>query len=581
MNRAVAPGWYGGSGQPSGKAMLCLALGAALAACKGPPPAATPAPPQASAHAFRGEIDAADFAELVGTLASDRFAGRAPGSPGEALTIGYIRDQMQRIGLQPGNGGSWFQAVPMTETIVDPHSTLLVSQGDHQRRLAFGSDMVIGSRSGQPQVHVAASEMVFVGYGVDAPEHHWNDYGDRDWRGKTVVMFINDPGFHAHDPALFDGKRMTYYGRWTYKFEEAARHGAVAALIVHDTAGAGYDWDVVNHSWGGAQYDLPPSEDERPRLRAQGWLSREAARTLFADAGLDLDKAYRDAGTPGFKPVSLQARLSLDLTSRISAKSSRNVVGVLPGSRRSDEAVVYMAHWDHLGTHTDEAGDNIYNGAVDNATGVAGILEIADAMARQPPTERSVVFLATTLEESGLLGSEYYVRHPGFPLDKIAGVINIDAMSVAGRSRDVTVTGYGSSGMEDILRTHARAQGRTLHAETAVQSGLYFRSDHFSFAKAGVPALYAGGGTDLRNGGPVAGRAASLAYARLYHGPRDEYDPGWDLDGPLEDLQLLHEVGRTLANSGDWPQWRPGNPFRARREAMMKKPATSRRIGLR
>lgn len=558
------------------KLLLCLAATAALAACKqeAPAPASSaPAPAPPPAHTFAGGINAADFGELVKTLASDEFEGRAPGSNGEELTVNYIRDQMQRIGLQPGNGDSWFQEVPMTETTADPSTVLKIQQGQASRDLVFGTDMVIGTRSGQPEIKIDNSELVFVGYGVDAPEQNWNDYTGQDWKGKTVVMFVNDPGFHTDDAKLFDGKRMTYYGRWTYKFEEAARKGAAAALIVHDSAGASYGWDVVKNSWGGAQYDLPAAEDSQPRLQAQGWLSAEAARKLFADAGLDLDKAYKDASKRGFKPAPLNASLSLDLKSTIAQKKSRNVVGVLPGSKRADEAVLYMAHWDHLGKHEGEEGDNIYNGAVDNATGVAGILEVADAMAhQQTPPERSVVFLAVTLEESGLLGSQYYVNHPTFPLDKIAGVINIDAMSVNGRARDLTVTGFGSSELEDLLKPLAAKQGRTLHAESSVQSGFYFRSDHFNFAKAGVPALYADGGEDLIDGGVEAGKRAAEAYGKdRYHGPKDEYDPAtWKLDGIVEDLELLYGVGQQLAGGDAWPNWYEGNPFKANRDAMMK-----------
>ena len=563
------------------KLLLCLAAGAALVACKREEPAnvaPATAPAPAPAHAFASAINAADFGELVKHLASDEFEGRAPGSKGEELTVNYIRDQMQRIGLQPGNGDSWFQEVPMTETTADPNTVLKIQRGEASQELKFGTDMVIGTRSGQPEIRIDASDMVFVGYGVDAPEQNWNDYAGQDWKGKTVVMFVNDPGFHVEDAKLFDGKRMTYYGRWTYKFEEAARKGAAAALIVHDTAGASYGWDVVKNSWGGAQYDLPAAEDKEPRLQAQGWLSAEAARKLFADAGLDLDKAYRDANKRGFKPVPLQAKLSLDLKSTIAEKKSRNVVGVLPGNKRADEAVLYLAHWDHLGKHEGEEGDNIYNGAVDNATGVAGILEIADALAHQEqPVERSVVFLAVTLEESGLLGSQYYVNHPTFPLDKIAGVINIDAMSVNGRARDMTVTGFGSSELEDILKPLAAKQNRTLHAESSVQSGFYFRSDHFNFAKAGVPALYADGGEDLIDGGTEAGKRAAEAYGReRYHGPKDEYDPAtWKLDGTVEDLDLLYGVGKQLAGGDAWPNWYEGNPFKANRDAMMKNNASS------
>ena len=562
------------------KSLIGIAVGAlVLAGCgkqaedatattAAPDAATVPAP--ASDHAFDAAITAADFGEMTRILASDEFEGRAPGSAGEERTVEYIRAQMQRIGLQPGNGDSFFQEVPMVETTVDPGTRLAIRSGEQALDLAFGSDMVAVTRTGESSVSVKDSEIVFVGYGVDAPERDWNDYTGQDWTAKTVVMFVNDPGFHNDDETLFDGRKMTYYGRWTYKFEEAARKGAAAALIVHDTAGASYGWDVVKNSWSGPQYDLPASDDPEARLPVQGWITADVARKLFAGAGLDLDKAYRDAGSPGFKPVSLKASLSVDLQSTITRKTSRNVVGVLPGSNRADEAVLYMAHWDHLGKHEGE-GDTIYNGAIDNATGVAGILEIAEAFAHQEQRpERSVVFLAVTLEESGLLGSKYYVAHPTFPLDKIAGVINLDAMSVAGRSRDMVVTGIGSSELEDILQPIAEAQGRRLEGEASVQSGFYFRSDHFNFAKAGVPALYAKGGSDLVEGGKAAGKAAAEAYASNYHGPGDEFDPEWNLDGVVQDLEALHAVGDELAAGDRWPNWYEGNPFKATRDRMMQ-----------
>ncbi len=569
----------------SRKLVLCLAAAAALTACKREapapaadtaPPAAAPAPAAAPTHAFSTGIAPADFAELVKTLSSDAFEGRGPGTPGEDKTVSYIRDQMQRIGLQPGNGDSWFQDVAMTETTAAPGTTLTIAHDGAARQLAFGTDMVVGTRTGQPEVKLDGSDMVFVGYGVDAPEQKWNDYAGQDWKGKTVVMFVNDPGFHTGDGSLFEGKRMTYYGRWTYKFEEAARKGAAAALIVHDTPGASYGWDVVKNSWSGAQYDLPAKDDPEPRIPVQGWLTAEAAKQLFADAGLDLAQAYKDASKRGFKPIPLKAKLSVDLKSTIAEKTSRNVVGVLPGGSRADEAVLYMAHWDHLGKHEGEPGDNIYNGAVDNATGVAGILEIAEAFAhQQPKPERSVVFLAVTLEESGLLGSKYYVAHPTFPLNKIAGVINLDAIPVAGRAKDLVVNGFGSSQLEDLLKPIAAAQGRVLHAEDAPQSGFYFRSDHFNFAKAGVPALYIDGGEDLVDGGIEAGRRAAAEYAKRYHTPADEYDPAtWKLDGVMDDLQAVYGVGKELAAGDSWPNWYADNPFKAARDKMMGRPTS-------
>ena len=560
----------------SRKLMLVLAATAALAACKREPeaPAAAPeaATPPAAAHTFTADITEADFADMVKALSSDEFEGRAPGSVGEEKTTAYLEAQMKRIGLQPGNNGSYFQDVPMVETTADEAATtmtLATAKGDHA--LKFGTDYVIGTRTGQTEVKLDASDMVFVGYGVDAPEQQWNDYAGQDWTGKTVVMFVNDPGFHAKDETLFGGNRMTYYGRWTYKFEEAARKGAAAALIVHDTAGASYGWDVVKNSWAGPQYDLPAKDDPEKRIPLQGWLSAEAARQLFADAGLDLDAAYASAGKRGFKPVPLKAKATVSLKSSITEKTSRNVIGVLPGATKPDEAVLYMAHWDHLGKHEGEEGDNIYNGAVDNATGVAGILEIAEAFAHQDPKPaRSVVFVAVTLEESGLLGSRYYVAHPTFPMDKIAGVINLDAMSVGGKSRDFVVTGKGNSELEDMLKVYADQQGRVLTEEGNPAGGYYFRSDHFNFAKAGVPALYAKGGNDLLEGGVEAGKAASEEYAKRYHQASDEMHEGWKLDGVVQDLQALYGVGKDLAVQDKWPNWYEGNPFKAARDTMMK-----------
>ena len=397
-------------------------------------------------------------------------------------------------------------------------------------------------------------------------------------------MFVNDPGFHAKDATLFDGNRMTYYGRWTYKFEEAGRKGAAAALIIHDTEGASYGWDVVKNSWSGAQYDLRVADDPAPRVPLQGWITGEQAKTLFADAGLDLEKMRAAAGKRGFKPMPLPAKASVTLKSTIAEKESRNVLALLPGSETPNEAIVYMAHWDHLGHHIDEknpdgSGDTIYNGAVDNATGVAGILEIAELLAKGAKPKRSVLFAAVTLEESGLLGSKYYVAHPSIPLENTVGVINLDAMSVAGRTRDLTVVGMGNSELEDILKPIAEHQGRKLVEESNPAGGYYFRSDHFNFAKAGVPALYPDGGTDLLDGGTVAGEAAGKMYnENHYHKPSDQYDAAtWKLDGTMQDLAAVYEVGLALAFDDKWPNWYGDNPFRAARDKMMaaKAPTTT------
>ena len=542
---------------------------------------ATPAAADAATgnHAFNDAIDAGDFAEHVKQLASDEFGGRGPGTPGEEKTVEYIKAQFARIGLQPGNGSDWFQTVPMVETTADEASASMVATvGGAAQTLKFGTDMVIGTRTGKPQVDIKDSQLVFIGYGVDAPEQKWNDYAGVDVKGKTVVILVNDPGFHAGDTKLFDGKRMTYYGRWTYKFEEAARKGAAAALIIHDTEGASYGWDVVKNSWSGPQYDLPAKDDPAPRVPAQGWITGEAATALFKAAGQDLGKLRAAANKRGFKPVPLDATLSLGFKSTSVEKSSRNVVGLLPGSETPDEAIVYMAHWDHLGTHEGETGDNIYNGAVDNATGVAAIIEIAEAFRKaKVPPKRSILFLAVTLEESGLLGSKYYVAHPVIPLDKTVAVFNLDALSPVGKARDITVVGKGSSQLEDLLKPLLDAQKRKPVGESNTAAGYYFRSDHFNFAKAGVPALYIDSGTDLLDGGQAAGDAAGKDYTdHRYHKAGDHFDAAtWKLDGIVQDLDVVATMGTTLGNDGQWPNWYAGNPFKAARDAMRPAAPTS------
>ena len=416
--------------------------------------------------------------------------------------------------------------------------------------------------------------MVFVGYGVNAPEAGWNDYAGIDVKGKTVVMLINDPGFHNNDATLFQGRRMTYLGRWTYKFEEAARQGAAAAIIIHDTAGAAYGWDVVKNSWSGAQFDLPVADEPGPRLPLQGWITGEVASKLFSQVGLDV-MALRDAaGKRGFKAVPLgNAKLDAELHSTISQSQSRNVVARLRGSKYPDEAIVYSAHWDHLGTHSNEPDDNIYNGAIDNATGVAGVLEIAEQFTVQDPKpERSVVFLFVTLEESGLLGSAYYAAHPVVPLAKTVAVVNIDALPVVGLTRDLVVVGLGNSELEDVLRPITDRQKRVLTEESAPEKGQFFRSDHFSFAKAGVPALYTKGGVDHIEKGREYGIAVTDDYtAKRYHKSADNFDPEWDLRGIVQDLNALYGVGKVLSTSRAWPNYREGNAFRAVRDASRAK----------
>ena len=526
-------------------------------------------------HAFGPEISAEDFAAHIKVIASDEFGGRKPGSDGETKTTQYLREQFQRLGLEPGNGSSYFQTVPMVETRADTAtSKMTIKLGDQTMPLSFGEQMVLSTRTGQATVKVSDSPLLFVGYGVNAPEAGWNDYAGVDVKGKTVVMLINDPGFHNNDSTLFQGRRMTYYGRWTYKFEEAARQGAAAAIIMHDTAGAAYGWDVVKNSWSGSQFDLPAGEEPGPRLPMQGWITGEVASKLFSQVGLDV-LALRDAaGKRGFRAVPLgNAKLDAELHSTISQSQSRNVVARLRGSKYPDEAIVYTAHWDHLGTHADEPGDNIYNGAIDNATGVAGVLEIAEQFTVQDPKpERSVVFLFVTLEESGLLGSAYYAAHPVVPLAKTVAVVNIDAMPVVGLTRDLVVVGLGNSELEDVLRPITDRQRRVLTEESAPEKGQFFRSDHFSFAKAGVPALYAKGGVDHIEKGREYGIAMTDDYtAKRYHKSADNFDPEWDLRGIVQDLNALYGVGKVLSSNRAWPNYREGNAFKAVRDASRAK----------
>ncbi|HET7359788.1 MAG TPA: M28 family metallopeptidase [Rhodanobacteraceae bacterium] len=563
---------------------IVAALG--LAACsqqQAPAPAsaasvaaASSATPAMPAHAFSAAIDAGDFAAHVQVLSSDAFGGRKPGTQGETRTTDYLIAQFKRMGLKPGNHGQWLQAVPVVSTeLTNTGVSLDVAANGKQLPLAYRTDMIVGTLQGKPEVALKDSDVVFVGYGVDAPEDHWNDYRGLDVKGKTVIVLVNDPGFGDSDPALFKGRAMTYYGRWTYKYEEAARQGAAACFVVHETHAAGYPWSVVENSWSGPQFDLPASEDPAPRLAVAGWLTTDAARRLFKAAGKDFDALKAAADHRGFKAVALGATASIDLKSRIGHLESHNVLALQPGSTRPDEVVIYSAHWDHLGTDPTLKGDQIYNGAVDNGTGVAALLELAGAFAhQQPPPQRSVLFAAVTLEESGLLGSKYYAAHPVFPLAKTVADINMDALAPIGRANNITVIGLGNSQLDDYLKAAVTLQGRSLSAEDEPEKGFYFRSDHFSFAKAGVPALDVESGEDLRDGGLAAGRAAAADYtAHRYHNPADEYDAKtWKLDGVMEDVQALYDVGRTLAAKTVFPQWAKDSAFRATRQKMMHAP---------
>jgi Zn-dependent M28 family amino/carboxypeptidase len=424
----------------------------------------------------------------------------------------------------------------------------------------------------------AESDLVFVGYGVTAPEYGWDDYAGLDVEGKTVVMLVNDPGY-AREDDLFKGKSMTYYGRWTYKFEEAGRRGATGAIVIHETAPASYGWEVVANSWSGAQADLVRSDGGANRTVFEGWITEETARALFAEAGLSFAEMKEAAKTEGFLPVDmgdLQAQGSIVQT--VSTTQSRNVVGMLPGKTAPDEYMLFTAHWDHLGKKSQERegeptqdfySDDIFNGAVDNATGTSALLEIAEALAGEE-LERSALFLAVTLEESGLLGSAYYAENPTVPMNQIVAGLNMDAMLPIGKTKDMVVVGYGASELEDLLKEHLDETGRVIVPDPNPQAGYFYRSDHVSFAKKGVPMLYADGGVDKVDGGVAAGKAFAEVYtAQRYHKPMDEYDESWDLSGMEEDLMALYSAGLKVLQSDLWPTWYAGNEFEAIRQASL------------
>ena len=509
------------------------------------------------------------------TLSSDAFEGREPGSAGEVKTVDYIAKRMAAIGLKPGNDGGWTQDVPMV-TITTTPTPLNFSGGKAAIALAYGPDAVVWTKRQIAQQTLANSELVFVGHGINAPERGWNDYAGVDVRGKTVVILVNDPDWQAmtsgKDAGPFEGRAQTYYGRYSYKFEEAARQGAAAALVIHQEAPAAWPYNVVLSSWTGPQIDLDAKDKGMGRVGVEGWLHHDAATRLLASAGLDLAKLEVAAKKPGFKAIDTGLKASATLNNTIANSASRNVLGVIKGSKRPDEIVVYTAHWDHLGRCTPDArGDDICNGAVDNASGIAGLLALADDFAKGPAPERSVLFLAVTAEEAGLLGSEYYAANPVYPLAKTVGGVNMDSLNVIGAMEGVTITGAGKSELEAMAARLAKAQGRTVRPEASPENGGYFRSDHFSFAKRGVPMLAAG------SGGEVIGKPAGFAaatrsdyLAKRYHQPSDEYSDGWDWSGAVQDLKLYHNLGVELANAKSWPGWLPDSEFKAVRDASMK-----------
>jgi Zn-dependent M28 family amino/carboxypeptidase len=516
-------------------------------------------------------ITAEEVAEHTQVLGSDEYEGRLPGTPGEEKTLAYLQSEFERLGLQPGNAGSWFQEVPLVSITADPSVRLTVRGGDEPKTYAYGSQIMAWTKRVVESVDLEASEMVFVGYGVVAPEYGWNDYEGLDVEGKTVVILVNDPGYATQDPELFNGNSMTYYGRWTYKYEEAARQGAAAAFIVHETAPAAYPWGTVEASWSGPQFDMVPEDNNMSRVKVEGWLQLDVAREIFAMAGQDYDQLKEQAAQRGFRAVPLGLTASMGIRNTIARSISHNVLAVLPGTDRADEYIVYMSHWDHLGRDPSLEADQIYNGALDNATGVAGLFELAEAfMSLGTRPQRSILFMSVTAEEQGLLGSAYYAANPVYPPEKTVAAINMDGLNVLGPMRDIFVIGYGNSELDGYLVAAAATQDRIVEPDAEPEKGFFYRSDHFPLAKHGVPALYTGTGNDhVEHGEEWTRQKKDEWRAANYHKPSDEYSPDWDLTGAVDDLQLLFIVGYRLASESTFPNWREGTEFKAKRDAMM------------
>ena len=536
---------------------ILAAPGFLLTACATHPPV----PPPST------DIDETLFREHVRMLASDEFEGRKPGTPGEEKTIAYLVEQFRKLGLKPGNGESFLQPVPMIESIAGADASLTIAGRSGPLTLRYGRDMVIWSRRGVAEPELRGSELVFAGYGIVAPEYAWNDYAGIDVHGKTVVVMINDPGYGTKDPKVFKGGAMTYYGRSAYKIEEAARQGAAGVLLVHDSDALGFGWQVVLNAWTGAQLDLATTNGAA-RAAIEGWIQKDAAAALFKAAGTDFAAAAAAAAHSGFKAIPLGVQVDAILRESVRQFTSNNVVARWPGGSRRREYVIYTAHWDHLGRDLSRSGHNIFNGAVDNASGVAGLLALAQSFVRtKPVADRSIVFLALTGGEAGLLGSEYYVLNPALPLRDTAAALNLDTLRIGGPTRDLNIFGFGNTDLEEYARAAALLQGRELAPEPTPEQGFYYRSDNFSFAKAGVPPLYAKGGLDDSARGPVWGRTQLEDYtAHRYRQPDDRYSPNWDVRGAVDDLRLYYAVGLRVAHTHRFPRWYPNSEFRVSRE---------------
>jgi len=532
---------------------MCIAMSlvAGCAGHRGPPPST--------------DIDENGFRAAVRTLAADEFEGRKPGTPGADQTVTYLVERFRKLGLKPGNGDSYLQQVPMVQILIDGDASLAVSGRGETRTLTYAKDMVIWTPRAVPAAGVEHSDLVFVGYGIVAPEYRWDDYAQTDVRGKTVLVLVNDPGYGSKDPTVFKGNAETFYGRWNYKLDEAARHGAAGVLLLHDPGAAGYGWHVVVNERTGPQLQAATADDNAGRAAIEGWISAAAGRALFAQAGLDLNAVLAAAAKPGFKSIAMGLKVDAAVHDTIQRFNSPNVIGILPGARHKREYVIYSAHWDHLGRQSAQAGGAVLNGAVDDASGVAGLLMLAQSFVRtQPAADRSIAFIAFTGGDSGLLGSQYYVEHPLFPLRETAGVLNLDELHIGGPTRDVVVIGAGNSELEDYFRESAQLQGRELHPDPNPERGDYYQSDQLSFARSGVPALDAKAGTDDSARGPVWGQSRIDDYlANRYHQPGDQYSADWDVRGTLDDLRLYYEVGNRLARTRHYPRWYPNSEFRA------------------
>jgi Zn-dependent M28 family amino/carboxypeptidase len=513
-------------------------------------------------------------------LASDEFEGRAPGTKGEELSIKYISDQFKQIGLKPGNpDGTYMQEVPLAGIKGEPRMSFTI--GDKTIDLRYPEDFVASSARLQPEIKIDKSDVVFVGYGIVAPEYGWDDYKDVDVRGKTLLMLIGDPPIpDPKDPSKLDGrtfrgKAMTYYGRWTYKYEIAAQKGAAAALIIHETGRAGYPYSVVKTSWGKENYEIDSPNRNMDTVAARSWITLDVARKLLADCGQDLDALKKQAITKQFRPVALNAKARIEIKQQLRSFKSHNVIGKLEGSdpKLQDEYLFYTAHWDHLGRHSELQGDQIFNGAIDNASGVASLIQLAVAFTKlNPLPKRSILFMATTAEEANLLGAKFYAEHPLYPLEKTLADINIDIVNPWGKTRDIEDLSDNNSTLDDLLNAAAKRNGRVMTPNSQPERGSFYRADHFEFSKRGVPALYTGRGRNFVDKPANFGQQKNDDYtAHHYHQVSDEVDPNWDLSGAVQDIQLLFEVGYQVANGEKFPEWKAGSEFKPKRNEMLRK----------